>query len=277
MVGSALLALVAAQYAAGSDWTLVWADEFDGSALNTSLWNVKNNRTHCCQLGKQELTLYLPDEVFVADGRLVIRTRRREVIGPQYGTGKPMVYNYTSGWLDTQGNAFHRFGKVEANISLPTRSAQGVWPAFWLMPESGCWPTGGEVDIFEFNGNGLEDRICGSYHWAAKGDCGKDREPLVGWCTRPEGSAQDWQTGWHIYGVEWDDAEMRWYLDGRKYLTRSASKVLFPTDSMHVIFDQAIDPILFPPTKRHPGAPYEGDGVRMQVEWVRWYQLNETV
>ena len=39
------------------------------------------------------------------------------------------------------------YGIIEARISFP--SGKGTWPAFWMMPESGSWPSNGEIDILE--------------------------------------------------------------------------------------------------------------------------------
>jgi beta-glucanase (GH16 family) len=49
------------------------------------------------------------------------------------------------------------YGRFAANCSLPTRKATGIWPAFWTLPQSDeCWPTGGEIDIFEMNGDHIQ-------------------------------------------------------------------------------------------------------------------------
>ena len=65
----------------------------------------------------------------------------------------------------------------EANCSLPSRNASGIWPAFWLLPSTLCWPTGSEIDIFEYGGNTIEDDIFGSYHWGTK--CVSKSEMLI--------------------------------------------------------------------------------------------------
>merc|ERR1712196_675076 len=117
------------------------------------------------------------------------------------------------GWIDSKNKFSHRFGRFEANCSLPSRSATGVWPAFWLLPQpSLCWPTGGEIDIFEFNGNRLEDNIYGSYHYGSS--CGKDKAPIPGKGTKPANSSTDWQMDWHIYAIEWSPSGIDFFLDG---------------------------------------------------------------
>ena len=74
-------------------------DNFDGASLNTSLWNIKVNQSHCCQLGKEELQLYVSDEVFVKNGWLNLRTRYSEA-GVRGPGGKR--FNFTSGWIDSK-------------------------------------------------------------------------------------------------------------------------------------------------------------------------------
>lgn len=185
--------------------------------------------------------------------------------------GTVKIFNFTSGWVDTSLKFAQYQGLFEANISMPTRSARGVWPAFWLMPEgSQCWPTGGEIDILEMNGDPLQDRVWASYHWALPGECGKDKEPIPGGSTRG-GPHDDWQMDWHVYSAVWDTTSITYYLDGRLYHTVNASAVLMPTAAMHVIFDQAVDPLLFPPHGDHDTSQYKGDGVSMRVAWVRAY------
>lgn len=32
---------------------------------------------------------------------------------------------------------------------------QGIWPAFWMMGQTGNWPACGEIDIMEMIGGGI--------------------------------------------------------------------------------------------------------------------------
>lgn len=257
-------ALAAAAETAPPGWKLVWSDEFEGTRLNTSVWNVRTNESHCCGPfgGNGELELYLPDQVAVRDGQLVISTERKQATGPQ---GR--LWNFTSGWIDTKSRFSQKYGRFEANCSLPPKAARGIWPAFWLMPDSSqCWPTGGEIDIFEFNGNPLVDEIFGSYHWAEPGQCGKDRAPIPGKGVHPPDSTVDWQRAWHVYAVEWTPDRIDFYLDDDLYFSRNASEVDLPSAPMYVIFDQAVDADVFPPT---PKSDYSE--AQLRVDYVRVY------
>jgi beta-glucanase (GH16 family) len=258
-----------------TQWRLAFEDNFSSPKLSTSQWNVRRNQSHCCALlGRQELELYLSDEVLITDGQLQLRTRRRTELGPDHA-GKIRPYNFTSGWVDTKGKFSQLFGKFEANCSLPSSAARGIWPAFWLLPDNDmCWPTGGEVDIFEFNGNPLVDSVFASYHWAEPGKehCDKDRAPIPGKAFKPKGARANWQTDWFVYGVEWTNTTLTYTLNGESYFTRERSRVAMPPAPMYIILNQGVDPTLFSPTAAHPGKGYDTGEVRLKVDWVRVWE-----
>eukprot|EP00948_MAST-09A_sp_MAST-9A-sp1_P003621 g3621.t1 len=162
------------------------------------------------------------------------------------------------------------YGRFEANCSLPSREASGIWPAFWLMPQNGqCWPTGGEIDIFEMNGNWVEDYIYASYHWGEPGECGKDKEPIPGKGYKPANAqSRNWQTDFHVYAVEWREDRIDFYLDNELYFTKTKDQVRLPTKPMFIIFDVAVDGWLFKPGKN----PATYENVHMLVDYVRVYK-----
>ena len=82
-------------------WVLVWSDEFNGLRVDTSKWNLllRENSKH------NELQYYVPDEVFVEQGSLRIRSRVRS-----FGSKR-----YTSGRLDTRG----KFAAVYGFLTAP--------------------------------------------------------------------------------------------------------------------------------------------------------------
>lgn len=96
-------------------WKLVWNDEFSGKRLDTAKWNVliRENSKH------DELQYYVPDEVYLENGFLRIRSRVRK-----YGSKE-----YTSGRLDTKGKFAPVYGRFEIRAKLP--DGKGLWPAHW--------------------------------------------------------------------------------------------------------------------------------------------------
>ena len=107
---------------AGS-WKLVWQDEFDGKALDRTKWNVllREHSKH------NELQYYLPDDVYLENGCLRLRSRVRD-FGSQH---------YTSGRVDTCEKLAPVYGRFEIRAKLP--AGKGLWPAHWLYPQNRDW------------------------------------------------------------------------------------------------------------------------------------------
>ncbi|MFI4873648.1 MAG: family 16 glycosylhydrolase, partial [Phycisphaerales bacterium JB061] len=119
---------------AQAPFQLVFADEFDGTQLDTNIWEYMIGNGHNYGLagwGNNESQYYtdLPSNVSVADGKLTITARQQSYMG----------YNYTSARIRTQNNLDIKYGKIEARMKLP--STQGIWPAFWMLPTNS--PYGG--------------------------------------------------------------------------------------------------------------------------------------
>lgn len=238
-------------------WQLVWEDDFDGTALNASNWNVRQNESHCAPC---EAELYVASAVTVANSTLIITTARASLVGPG---GAP--YNWSSGWVDTNGKFSAQYGLFEASVKLPARTATGIWPAFWTLPnDTACWPTQGEIDIYEYTANPLLNQIYGSYRWGTT--CGNDNQPLPGAGYPPLGNdTLNWNDAFHVFGVEWNATALTFYVDGVPYETKTSTEVILPTVAQYIIFDSAIA-WYWPPDA---SAVYPAYHV---VDWVRVYQ-----
>jgi beta-glucanase (GH16 family) len=230
----------------GGSWVPTFVDDFDGDALNTSLWRVRENETHCEPC---ELQLYVASALAVAGGELIVTTARERAVGPAGA-----VFNYTSGWVDSRDSFSQRFGLFEARARLPAQGASGAWPAFWTLPAnaSACWPTQGEIDVFEYlAADGLEDAVFGSFRWGTA--CGDDRQVLPGAAFPPAGQPPvDWAAAPHVFAALWNASAISFFVDGELYETKTAGEVILPSDAHYVILDTAVAPF-WPPG---PGAAY---------------------
>lgn len=203
-----------------SDWRMVWNDEFDSTSIDTNKWNFELN---CAGGGNNEKQCYTDSEenAFIKDGVLNI-----VALPAEEDAEKP----YTSARLNTRYNADFTYGRFEMRAKLP--SGQGSWPAFWMMPtdeEYGTWPRSGEIDILEAvnlktvaEDGTVEANIHGTLHygreWPNNSSSGKAY-------TFPEGMnpADDF----HTYAIEWQEGEIRWYVDGYLYATQRRSEVRY--------------------------------------------------
>lgn len=193
-------------------WSLVWSDEFSGNSLDTGKWNVLLRE----QSKHNELQYYLPDEVYIENGLLRLRSRVRK-FGPM---------EFTSGRLDTKDKFTPVYGRFEIRAKLP--SGKGLWPAYWLYPQNRNWqmeyimaeavasgkeriipeerPWYSEIDIMEFLGH-EPNIVYGTLHYYSFDGQKKTSSGKV------TGSI-DYSNDFHIYVLEWEPDSIRWYIDG---------------------------------------------------------------
>lgn len=202
------------------DWVLVWSDEFDGSAIDSAKWT---HEVNCSGGGNQEQQCYTDssENSFVADGVL-------NIVAKPSVDGEPLPY--TSARLVTKYKGDWKYGRFEMRAKLP--QGQGSWPAFWMLSTDevyGTWPKSGEIDIMEAvnlkvpNADGVEENnIYGTLHY------GRDfpnNEQSGKAYSLPDGvnPADDF----HTYAIEWQEGEIRWYMDDYLYATQMQSEVRF--------------------------------------------------
>lgn len=230
---------------------LVWSDEFDGSALDLQKWS---HQTGGGGWGNNELEYYRPENTTVANGLLKI-TAKRESFGGNA---------YTSSRIRTINKGDFTYGRMEARIKLPV--GQGIWPAFWMMPTDdkyGTWPKSGEIDIMEWIGKEPKN-IYGTIHF------GKDWPNNRSTGNKYEAIKENFNTEFHVFSVEWEPNEIRWYIDDYLFSTKKTSDVVperWPFDQrFHFILNVAVG-------GTWPGSP-DGSTVfpqTMEVDYVRVY------
>ena len=122
--------------------------------------------------------------------------------------------SYTSARITTKGKQSLTYGTIEARMKLP--KGQGVWPAFWLLPETGNWPSAGEIDIMEIigGGNGFDNKLHGSVHF---GDSYKNHLQLTNSTSLANETFND---EFHIFGVCWEENKITWLLGALKASSR---------------------------------------------------------
>lgn len=231
-------------------WTLAWADEFNGTSLDTSKWNIEVNGNGG---GNNELQYYTArsENIRVTGGELVIEARREAYLGKQY----------TSGRITTQNKASWQYGRMEARMKIPT--GKGTWPAFWMLGNSIStvgWPASGEIDIMEHVNS--EAVTHGTIHWSNQNNAYANYGG-------PSGSLDFSQ--YHVYAVEWDASAIRWYVDGNKFHEVNIAGGINGTSEFHapyfLLFNLAVG-------GNWPGSPDASTVFpnRMQVDWVRVYR-----
>ena len=241
---------------------LVWADEFDGDSLNEEDWNYE---AHEVGWVNHELQEYVPSDeyAFVKDGRLVIRPVKIEKDG---------LVGYRSGRVNTQNRHDLKYGRFEAKIKVPR--GKGFLPAFWMMPQDeghyGQWPKCGEIDIMEVLGDSTKVNY-GTLHY------GEPHKQSQGSYSLTSG---DFADEYHVFAIEWEPGEIRWYCDGEQYHSENdwftavsgEEEKPYPApfdQPFHVILNVAVG-------GDWPGDPDSttvfDDGACMYVDYVRMFQ-----
>ncbi len=164
-------------------WNLVFEDNFDGTELNTDVWNVWDEE-------RDWRYSYSKDNMFL-DGQGNLVNRMSVLEKPDADTGE----SQTSGAMTTLDTFETTYGYFE--IRMKPHRAEGLMGAFWLMcgdmgdkdaADDGTAKNGCEIDIIEtfyhaknpshtihwdgytntkshhFNNSGREDVFDGNYH-----------------------------------------------------------------------------------------------------------------
>jgi beta-glucanase (GH16 family) len=160
----------------------------------------------------------------------------------------------------------HQYGKVEARIMAPY--GQGIWPAFWILGQdigTAGWPACGEIDIMEMIGGGSDrdNKNYGTAHWDNGGHQSSGGSVSTVW---PEKLSDNY----HVYGIEWDAAQIRWYFDGVQYYSVNIDPAAMSEFQapMFIILNIAVG-------GSWPGSP-DATTVfpqKMYVDWVRWWNF----
>lgn len=217
------------QQMSGSNWELVWSDEFENPGLTDSTkwsYNVGN-----WGWGNNELQYYTvanKENARVENGNLVIQAHKNK-------NGNA----WTSARLTTQGKYSFQYGKIEFRAKVP--HDRGTWAAGWMLGakyvDELSWPYCGEIDILECVGyeindsstNGLNHATCHTrkYYFKQGNQIGSDT------------SLHNMTNSFHTYAVEWYPDVIYGLVDGKRYYIYDKSN-----DSLEWPFNNPQDIIL---------------------------------
>ena len=196
-------------------WKLVWHDEFDGNALDTTKWGF---RLHIMQTRHQTFT---NEGVEVKHGKLYLNLVEKD--GQYYSAHLQTGENY----LDRPGDPYssgltwpiadlkspkfvHKYGYYEIRCKL--QEQPGWWSAFWLQSPvigAGLDPAryGVEIDIME---NFTRDnRISHNIHWNGYGKNLQSKGSGIM-------TIEETSDGFHTFGLHWSKDGYVFYVDGKE-------------------------------------------------------------
>ncbi len=186
----------------GTGYNLVWSDEFNGTTIDLSKWSYETKATGWSQSWNNEHQDYTDNgtggpNAFVTNGMLVIKAIK---VNNNY-----TFNSYTSARMVTKGKHSWQYGKIVGRIALPY--GKGIWPAFWMLGNSGTWPASGEIDIMEQIGN-PSNKVYATLHW------GEPDSPHASYGTSTTIANP---LEFHIYWAEWDSNFIKMGVDSTQY------------------------------------------------------------
>ncbi len=208
-----LLGAVATAENPNPDWKLVFQDEFSASSFDGKKlkWGNKWNKIEYMERHAPDWRKYQSREnALVVPGKEKKTTfvRLKGVYG-KYKSQSSQTGNQESfacGGIFTDKTFSFRYGYVEVRARFDC--ANGVWPAIWLLPRSGGWPNGGEIDIMEHLNH--QKHVWQTIHLLRNSGSGDSSNTV-----NPQPAIND-VTAWHTYGVEWAPGRITFYVDGKK-------------------------------------------------------------
>lgn len=183
----------------------IFFDDFSGSALDRSKWNVMgtdfwvNNEQQIYVDSSATVYTVKAADAKGVDNALVLKAH----YSPEYINYKGKDFDFISGRINTRDKVMFTYGTAAARMKLP--KGAGYWPAFWALG-GGNWPETGEIDIMEYVGE--TDWVGVALH----GPGYSGETPLVNKYFFPEGEDV---TDWHVYSVDWTPEGFNFRVDGR--------------------------------------------------------------
>ncbi|GAB2513816.1 cellulase family glycosylhydrolase [Microbulbifer agarilyticus] len=270
-------------------YCLVWADEFSGTTIDSLRWSHERN---CFGGGNDEAQCYVDssENSWVSDGLLHIKAIREDIVGPALMDDHPNydasdisgTGTFSSARIRSVNKGDWKYGRFEIRVKMPM--GQGTWPAVWMLPTAwtyGGWPSSGEIDIVEAVNLkvGGEDRVHATLHFGDvwPGNAKEGTEFRLPGGVNPA-------DGFHTYALEWEQGEIRWYVDDQHYATQTSEGWYSAAalEDTHAPFDQEFHLIMNLAVGGNWAGNVNATGVdetvfpqEMQVDYVRVYQCTK--
>jgi beta-glucanase (GH16 family) len=257
---------------------LTFSDEFKTPALDTAKW------TAIAQGGARaindEQQAYVPGNVSILPGG----GARLQATTTPFG-GQP----YTSGEIVTRGHFAQTYGYFEAKLKFP--DGNGLWPAFWLLPNDGSWPP--EIAVAEyiyapwgkhdssnrsFFGRGVAWPV-GATPWRPVDSSAHSSNSEVYTTDNYKNMAAyppvygDWGTDYHVYGMAWYPGMVAFYVDDKQtlcWVENSDTKGSVPKQPMFLVANLAVSAPKGWPGTVDAATPFPAN---LDIAYVRAYQF----
>ena len=233
-------------------WVLVWEETFDGEVLDSTVWSrIPRGRADWANTQSlDERCLELKDGILYLKG-IVNDDRTKDTA------------TFLTGGIWTKEKHAFKGGRIEVCAKL--QSAQGAWPAIWMLPfeHRAGWPHDGEIDLMErLNYDSIVYQTVHSHYTYT---LGIENNPKHGGTTsiNPE--------DFNVYGVDFWPDSLVFHVNGKRHFVypriETEQEGQFPFDiPQYLLIDMQLGGTWVGPVDS-TDLPVE-----MEVDWVRHYQ-----
>lgn len=193
------LLLLSSLFSFAQDKKLIWEENFNGSELNTTIWNYElgDGCPSICGWGNNEKQIYTNSNHTVSNGMLTIEIKKENE-------------NYTSTRITTAKKKEFQYGRIEARAKIPV--GKGIWPAFWMLgsniKEIG-WPKCGEIDILEYVGREPHMAYTSLHTQDSHGNTINTKKTTI----------SNIEEGFHLYAIDWTKDKIVFLIDDKEVYT----------------------------------------------------------
>jgi beta-glucanase (GH16 family) len=193
--------------------TIVFEDTFTGKQLDAQKWNTTlkvfgrmsdsyHNRSYANTINSNNVRV---------DNKLILTTT------------KSKENEYASGMVSSHEKFVFRYGYIEVFAKYP--AGNGVWPAFWLMPQDQTWPP--EIDVAEYYGGSkvMHTGLCYGDFPTVKWDSDGYSDPGI-------------ETTYSTYGLYWSPTMLVWYFNGEVKKVIKGNYI--PNKPMYIILSNGV-------------------------------------
>lgn len=189
---------------------LIWEDDFDGNTLNESEWFYRMD----LKMG----SIQRSENVKVQNGNLVLTMKKEDFLG----------MNYSGAGVVTKRRWQHGYYEVRAKLT----NAPGWHHSFWTQEGTGfltySFDRFMEIDVMEMEDTHASNHNLWIYRdgWSSKDGKWKSipNKPL----------GFDASDGYHIYGCEYTDEGIKFYVDGKNVYNIAATEDDYKHYSMNL-------------------------------------------
>ena len=193
-----------------SSWHLVFDDEFNGRALDSTRWITNAGRGGTCtSVDVGGVACFDSSAISVSSGNVHIEANKERING----------MDYLAGIINTDTKYYFTYGYFDIRAKMP--KGAGLWGSIWLYNQAG---DDNEIDIVELLGK--DPTIA---HQTMHSTTVSQRQY--------NSTGKDWTQDYHDYAVKWQPGRLTFYIDGvaRGTVTNGVpSKKLFLMSNLDV-------------------------------------------